>query len=97
MISRRLWSVLRRLASCLWESWKDVGLATGWVDPMLLYATYERAGDGRQAKADIGHDGPGHVPASLRGPPPGHPEQLVSDIPLTPAEIPLWRELEEEL
>jgi len=96
MISRRLWSALRRLASYLSEGCDDIGLSICWVDPMLFYA-YQRMRKDYQAKAGIGQDGPGPVPVILCGPPPGHPEQLVNETSLTPAEARLWRELEEEL
>ena len=99
MISRRLWSALRRLASSLWEGYVEVGPAVFWVDLMMPY-TYARKREGRPsgARAAAGQDeGLRYIPAKLSGPPPGHPERLVGESRLTPLEARLWRELQEEL
>ncbi|MES4888763.1 DUF6059 family protein [Streptomyces sp. NPDC096012] len=39
------------------------------------------------------HTGPHHAAPPLTGPAPGHPERLCADVPLTPLELRLVREL----
>ena len=93
---RRLASSLRRMACSLWQGYVDYGLAIYWVNPTPPYPSVRRR-DTRPGNPPAAEDRPGFVPARLCGPPPGHPEQMVSGAPLTPVEARLWRELQEEL
>ncbi|MEV6599691.1 DUF6059 family protein [Actinoplanes sp. NPDC051346] len=90
---------------CTWHSFAAYGMAVTGVQPSPQGPAFPTGAAGQSGGARLasGHPGaaagyserPSVAPPDwlLDGPPAGHPERLIPDVPLDPVESGLWRQL----